>query len=161
MRSSPYKSLMTRTTSLGLHDISYLPRQSSALDVVFENGISKTVSAKRFAPRSIVPRAYLKICSSVGIADHQRRTSVSTANSGVQPSGGIILQIPYFLPSGAIFRMYSIGSRNSSSDGLKVGASCNAYGRCLLLLSRTAKGYPRLSTVFMSSGGARRALNGM
>ncbi len=91
----------------------------------------------------------------------QYRTSVSTANPGVQFSGGMILQMPYFLPSGAILRMYSMGSRNSSSVGLKVGASCNPCGLILLFVSRWAKGWPRLSTLDMSKGGARRTLSGM
>lgn len=88
-------------------------------------------------------------------------TSVSIAKLGFQLSGGIILQMPYFLPSGPIFRIYAIGSLNSSSVGLNVGASCNPCGRTLFVVSRTARGCPRLSTVDMSKGGARRMLNGM
>lgn len=88
-------------------------------------------------------------------------TSVSMAKAGFHPSGGMILAIPYLLASGAIFLMYSNGSRNSSSVGLKVGASCRPCGRTLLFVSRTAKGCPRLSTVDMSRGGARRRLKGM
>lgn len=88
-------------------------------------------------------------------------TSVSMAKSGFQLSGGMTLHMPYFLPSGAIFLMYSNGSRNSSSVGLKVGASCRPCGRTLLFVSRTAKGCPRLSTVDMSRAGARRRLRGM
>lgn len=89
------------------------------------------------------------------------RTSVSIAKSGFQPSGGIILHIPYLRPSGAIFLMYSMGSRNSSSVGLKVGASCNPCGRILLFDSLAARGWPFLSTVDISRGRARRALKGM
>lgn len=51
-------------------------------------------------------------------------TSVSIANGGAQLSGGTILQIPYFFPSGKILRIYSNGSLNSASVGRKVGASC-------------------------------------
>ena len=83
------------------------------------------------------------------------------ANPGCQLSGGMTLQMPYLLPSGAIFLMYSIGSLNSSSVGRKVGASCRPCGLTRLFVSRTASGWPRLSTVDMSSGGALRALKGM
>lgn len=58
--------------------------------------------------------------SNIRKAEH---TSVLIARVGFQLSGGIILQIPYLLPSGPILRMYSIGSRNSSSVGRNVGAS--------------------------------------
>lgn len=88
------------------------------------------------------------------------RTSVSIAKGGSQLSGGIILHIPYFLPSGAIFRMYSIGSLNSSSVGRKVGASGNACGLTRFTGSRTALGWPRRSTVVRSKGAAHRALRG-
>jgi len=85
---------------------------------------------------------------------------VSIANSGFQESGGMILQIPYFDASGAIFFIYSNGSLNSSSVGLYVGASCNPCGRVFLLVSRLAVGWPLLSTLVMSNGWARRALSG-
>lgn len=87
-------------------------------------------------------------------------TSVSTANGGCQFSGGMIRQIPYFLPSGAIFFMYSRGSLNSSSVGRKVGASGRPWGRTRLRGSRGALGCPRRSTVDRSRGADRRALNG-
>ena len=89
------------------------------------------------------------------------RTSVLMAKAGFHESGGIILATPYFSPSGRIFLMYAMGSLNSSSDGLKVGASCNPCGLCLLCDSRAASGCPRLSTVDMSRGGARRWLKGI
>lgn len=87
-------------------------------------------------------------------------TSVSIANGGCQFSGGMILQIPYFLPSGAILRMYSKGSLNSSSVGRNVGASCKPWGRIRLLGSRGALGCPRRSTVDRSRGADLRALKG-
>lgn len=55
--------------------------------------------------------------------------------------------------------MYAIGSRNSSSVGLKVGASCKPCGLFLDEGSLDA-GCPLRSTVFMSSGVAHRALFG-
>lgn len=72
-------------------------------------------------------------------------------------SGGINFTMPYFLPSGAILRIYSIGSFHSSSVGLNVGASgtpptCALDGGSRLLLR---------STEFMSRRSARRALRGM
>ena len=84
------------------------------------------------------------------------RTSVLIAKAGFHESGGIILATPYFSPSGRIFLMYAIGSLNSSSVGLKVGASRRPCGLVLLCDSRAASGCPRLSTVDMSRGGARR-----
>jgi len=87
-------------------------------------------------------------------------TSVSIANGGFQLSGGMILQIPYFLPSGAILRIYSMGSLNSSSVGRKVGASGRPWGRTRLTGSFGALGWPRRSTVDRSRGAERRALKG-
>lgn len=84
------------------------------------------------------------------------RTSVLMANAGSHESGGIILQTPYFSPSGRIFLMYSNGSLNSCSVGLNVGASCKPCGLDLLCASRAAEGCPRLSTVAKSKGGALR-----
>ena len=55
--------------------------------------------------------------------------------------------------------IYSIGSRNSSSVGVKVGASTTPCGLFLGGASRV-KGFLR-STVFISRGAARRALYGM
>ena len=55
--------------------------------------------------------------------------------------------------------MYSIGSRNSSSVGVNVGASISPCGLFLGGGSRV-KGFLR-STVFMSRGAARRALYGI
>lgn len=57
--------------------------------------------------------------------------------------------------------MYSMGSLNSSSVGLKVGASCRPCGRDFERAFRTAEGCPRLSTVDRSKGGALRWLKGM
>jgi hypothetical protein len=57
------------------------------------------------------------------MAGCEQRTSVSMPKSGCQFSGGMILMIPYFLPSSEILRMYSMGSLNSSAVGVKVGAS--------------------------------------
>lgn len=88
------------------------------------------------------------------------RTSVSIANGGFQLSGGMTRQIPYLLPSGAIFLMYSIGSLNSSSVGRNVGASCKPCGRTRLTGSRLALGWSRRSTVEMSRGADLRALSG-
>lgn len=68
--------------------------------------------------------------------------------------------MPYFLPSGAILRMYSIGSRNSSSVGRNVGASWRPNILVLFWISRAALACPRRSTVLRSSAGARRALRG-
>lgn len=73
----------------------------------------------------------------------------------------MILIIPYFLPSGVILRKYSIGSRNSSSVGMYVGASLIPNIRLVLVLSGRSVGCPRRSTVDRSSGSARRALNGI
>lgn len=56
--------------------------------------------------------------------DNESLTSVLIAKAGSHESGGMILQTPYFSPSGRIFLIYSMGSLNSSSVGLKVGASC-------------------------------------
>ena len=89
------------------------------------------------------------------------RTSVLIAKAGFHESGGMILATPYFSPSGRIFLMYAIGSLNSSSVGLNVGASCKPCGLVLLCDSRAASGCPRLSTVDMSKGGARRWLKGI
>lgn len=72
----------------------------------------------------------------------------------------MILQIPYFLPSGAILRIYSVGSFHSSSVGRKVGASCKPCGRTLFTGSRAALGCPRRSTVDRSSGADLLALSG-
>jgi hypothetical protein len=55
--------------------------------------------------------------------------------------------------------IYSIGSRNSSSVGVNVGASINPCGLFLGGGSRV-KGFRR-STVFISRGAARRALYGI
>jgi hypothetical protein len=89
------------------------------------------------------------------------RTSVSIANSGFQLSGGIILAIPYFLPSGAIFCMYLSGSLNSSSVGRNVGASVKPCGLILLGASRLVRGCPFRSTLDISNGAAFRALKGI
>lgn len=78
-------------------------------------------------------------------------TSVSTAKSGFQESGGMILQMPNLLALGAMLRMYSIGSRNSASVGLYVGASRSPYCLDLAGGSRLA-GSPLRSTVRMSRG---------
>jgi hypothetical protein len=91
----------------------------------------------------------------------KKRTSVSMAKSGFHPSGGIIFAMPYFRPSGAIFRMYSIGFLNSSSVGLNVGASCSPCGRDgFESVSLDSVGCPRRSTVLRSRGSAWRALSG-
>ena len=89
-----------------------------------------------------------------------RRTVRSMANSGSQLSGGMILQIPNLLAFSDILLIYSIGSRNSSTVGRNVGASINSYGRFLDGGSRLEE-WPRRSTVFISKGGARRALYGI
>lgn len=89
------------------------------------------------------------------------RTSVSMAKVGFHPSGGMILAIPYLAPSGAILRMYSMGSLNSSSVGLKVGASGMLCKRFLLLISGAAFFCPLRSTVDRSRGAERRALSGI
>jgi hypothetical protein len=88
-------------------------------------------------------------------------TSVLIAKVGFQPSGGIILQMPYLLPSGPILRMYSIGSRNSSSVGRKVGASEIPNKRSVLGSSLGWPGCPLLGTCDMSRGSARLALSGI
>lgn len=88
-------------------------------------------------------------------------TSVLIARVGFQLSGGIILQMPYLLPSGLILRIYSIGSRNSSSVGRKVGASEIPNKRSVLGSSLGWPGCPRLGTADMSRGSARLALSGM
>ena len=86
---------------------------------------------------------------------------MSIAKVGLQPSGGMILAMPYFAPSGAIFRIYSIGSLNSSAVGLKVGASGMLCSRFLLMISGAALFSPLRSTVDMSNGAERRALGGI
>jgi hypothetical protein len=88
-----------------------------------------------------------------------RRTERSMAKSGSQPFGGMILHIPYLLALSYMLLIYSIGSRNSSSVGVNVGASISPCGLFLGGGSRV-KGLLR-STVFMSRGAARRALYGM
>ena len=69
------------------------------------------------------------------------------------------MQIPYLLAFSEMLRMYAIGSRNSSSVGLKVGASCKPCG-LFLDGGSLAVGCPLRSTVFRSSGVAHRALFG-
>jgi hypothetical protein len=86
------------------------------------------------------------------------RTSVSIAKPGFQLSGGIILQMPNFEASGAIFFIYWKGSLNSSIVGRYVGASCRPCGRILLVVSRLAVGWPLLSTLDRSSGADFMAL---
>jgi len=86
---------------------------------------------------------------------------VSIAKVGSQPSGGMILAMPYFAPSGAILRIYSIGSLNSSMVGLKVGASGMLCSLFLFVISGAAVFWPRRSTVDRSRGAERRALRGM
>ena len=88
-------------------------------------------------------------------------TSVLIAKVGFQPSGGMILQMPYLLPSGPILRMYSIGSRNSSSVGRKVGASEIPNKRSVLGSSLGWPGCPLLGTCDISRGSARLALSGI
>lgn len=83
------------------------------------------------------------------------------ANVGFQPSGGMILAMPYFAPSGAILRIYSIGSLNSSAVGLKVGASGILCSLFLFVISGAAFFWPLRSTVDKSKGAERRALNGI
>lgn len=48
---------------------------------------------------------YTELISKPGKFTQSGLTSVSGANGGFQPSGGTILQMPYFLPSGEILRM--------------------------------------------------------
>lgn len=69
--------------------------------------------------------------------------------------------MPYLAPSAAIFRIYSIGSRNSSSVGLNVGAS--GIPKSLFCCERSSAwfGPPLRSTVDKSMASARRALSGM
>ena len=83
------------------------------------------------------------------------------ANVGFQLLGGMIFTMPYLAPSGAIFRIYSMGSRNSSSVGLKVGAS--GIPKSLFCCERSSAwfGPPLRSTVDMSIPSARRALSGI
>ena len=73
----------------------------------------------------------------------------------------MILTIPYLLPSGSILRIYSIGSRNSSSVGRNVGASGMPNSLFFFGSSLGKFGWPRRSTVDRSSGSARRALSGI
>jgi hypothetical protein len=91
--------------------------------------------------------------------DTTRRTERSIAKSGSQPVGGMILHIPYLLALSYMLLIYSIGSRNSSSVGVNVGASTSPCGLFLGGGSRV-KGFLR-STVFISKGAARRALYGI
>jgi hypothetical protein len=93
--------------------------------------------------------------------DASSHTSVLMAKVGFQPSGGTILTMPYLLPSGAILRMYSIGSLNSSSVGKYVGASGMPNNLFFFGCSGGMFGWPLRSTVDRSSGSARRALRGM
>lgn len=92
---------------------------------------------------------------------YKRLTSVLIASVGFQLSGGMILHMPYLLPSGLILRIYSIGSRNSSSVGRKVGASERPNKRSFFGSSLGRPGCPRLGTADMSRGSARLALRGM
>lgn len=88
-------------------------------------------------------------------------TSVSIAKSGFHESGGMTLQMPYFLASGVILRMYSTGSFHSSSVGWYTGASSSSYMRLVFLTgSFTAVGWPRRSTDERSSGRLIMLLNG-
>src|SRR2546421_5417378 len=91
--------------------------------------------------------------------DIARHTERSIAKSGSQPCGGMILHIPYLLALSYMLLIYSIGSRNSSSVGVNVGASITPCGLFLVGGSRV-KGFRR-STVFISRGAARRALYGI
>ena len=86
------------------------------------------------------------------------RTSVSMPKSGCQFSGGMILTMPYFAPSSEMARMYSMGSLNSSGDGVNVGASVRPCGRNRLGFSLTPA--MRLSTVDMSRDWAFLELSG-
>lgn len=88
-------------------------------------------------------------------------TSVLIAKGGFQLSGGIIFAMPYLLPSGAILRIYWIGSRNSSSVGLNVGASGMPKTRLRCASSGGSVGCPLRSTDSMSRGSARRCDRGM
>ena len=83
------------------------------------------------------------------------------AKGGFQLCGGMIFTMPYLAPSAAIFRIYSIGSRNSSSVGLNVGASGRPNSRCGCVRSTAWSGPPLRSTVDRSIASARRALSGM
>ena len=56
--------------------------------------------------------------------------------------------------------IYANGSLNSSAVGRYEGASCNPWGRILLLVSRLAVGCPLLSTLVISSGWECIALRG-
>lgn len=73
----------------------------------------------------------------------------------------MILHIPYFEASGAIFSTYFIGSLNSSSVGLYVGASSKPCGLTRFGASRFAEDGRRLSIVDRSRGADRRTLKGM
>lgn len=93
--------------------------------------------------------------------EEDRLTSVFIAKSGFHESGGMILQRPYWLASGEILRMYSMGFFHSSSVGWYVGASCSP---CSLSFFTTgslhAVGWPRLSTEDRSRGGLVMELRG-
>jgi hypothetical protein len=88
-----------------------------------------------------------------------KHTERSIAKSGSHPVGGMILHIPYLLALSYMLSIYTIGSRNSSSVGVKVGASISPCGLLLGGGSRV-KEFLR-STVLISRGAARRALYGI
>lgn len=83
------------------------------------------------------------------------------AKVGFQLSGGMTLMMPYLLPSGVILRIYSIGSRNSSSVGRYTGAFGMSKIRDRRGRSGRVFGCPLRSTVDKSKGSARRALRGI
>lgn len=108
------------------------------IEVIVADAIAAFYGVQLLATSSEVEALWIMISLLIAfISWKSQHTSVSIASVGFQLSGGIILQMPYLLPSGLILRMYSIGSRNSSSVGRNVGASVrpnrrSVFGRSLV-----------------------------
>ena len=78
---------------------------------------SELVGLDRFA--FLFPRTFSSPCPSIATAEKGfgRHTSVSKANVGFHPSGGMILHIPAFSASARMLSMNLSGSVNSSAVG--------------------------------------------
>lgn len=89
----------------------------------------------------------LSLCNLV----RKRNDSVSSSKGICHPSGGTILQIPYFFASGAMDSMYAMGSRNSSG----VGRYAGQVGRSKRRASSVGPGSlgAEVRTEWMSNGG--------
>ena len=116
----------------------------------------RSISCLNPRSRRSMPPSYYE-----GKTSSTSHTFVSIANSGSQLAGGTILAMPYFRASARIFCMYCIGSRNSSSVGRNVGASCSPWGLVLVASLRTIFGCDLLLTPERSRASSRLTLRGM